>query len=138
VHVSRSLLFFPCTNVPYVNIHTEHISIYPVMSATETITKLFPHCSHLTNIHPTVSPAVSVATRQSLCSQKNSQGYTCFHALRRTTFRKAVILLLRSAVLSRLIGSCGTVKGCRTVHFVLCSVSSIRSSNTVAVNSAAV
>jgi len=30
------------------------------------------------------------------------------------------------------------VKGCCTVHFVLCSVSSIRSSNTVAVNSALV
>jgi len=28
------------------------------------------------------------------------------------------------------------VKGCCTVHFVLCFVSSIRSSNTVAVNSA--
>jgi len=72
VHVSRSLLFFPCTNVPYVNIHTEHISIYPVLSATEAITKLFPHCSHLTNIHSTVSPAVSVATPQSLWSQNNS------------------------------------------------------------------
>ena len=34
--------------------------------------------------------------------------------------------------------SVGTVKGCCTVHFVLCSVSSISSSNTVAVNSAAV
>ena len=31
-----------------------------------------------------------------------------------------------------------TVKGCWTVHFVLCSVSSISSSNTVAVNSASV
>ena len=34
--------------------------------------------------------------------------------------------------------SVGTVKDCCTVHFVLCSVSSIRSSNTVAVNSAVV
>ena len=34
--------------------------------------------------------------------------------------------------------SVGTLKGYCTVHFVLCSVSSIRSSNTVAVNSAAV
>jgi len=34
--------------------------------------------------------------------------------------------------------SVSTVKGCCTVHFVLCSVSSIKSSNTVAVNSVAV
>jgi hypothetical protein len=33
--------------------------------------------------------------------------------------------------------SVGTVKGCCAVHFVLCSVSSIRSINTVAVNSVA-
>jgi hypothetical protein len=73
--ISTSLLhslIFPCTNVFYVNIHSEHISIYPVLSGIEATIKLFPHCSHLTNIHSTVPPAVSVATPQSLCSQNNT------------------------------------------------------------------
>jgi hypothetical protein len=108
--ISTSLLhslIFLCTNIFYVNTHTEHISIYPALSGTEATIKLFPHCSHLNNIHSTVPPAVSVATPQSLCSQNNTKWLTCFHALQKDNFRKEVILLLRSAVLSRYIGSCG-------------------------------
>ena len=50
---------------------------------------------------------LSVATPQSLCSQNNTKWPTCFDALHKTSVRKAVILLLRPAVLSRGIGICG-------------------------------
>jgi len=93
--VARSPIF-PCTSVSYVNTHTEHISIYPILSGTEATIKLFPHCSHLTNIHSTVPPAVSVATPQLLCSHNSTQWLTCFHALHKDNFKKTVILLLRS------------------------------------------
>ena len=94
----RSLIS-SCTSVSYVNTHTEHNSIYPVLSGTEATIKLFPHCSHLTNIHSTVPPAVSVATPQSLCSHNNTQWPTCFHALHKDNFKRAVILLLCSCQL---------------------------------------
>jgi hypothetical protein len=54
-----------------------------------------------------VPPAVSVHTPQSLCSQNNIEWATCFHALQNDNSKKAVILLPRSAVLSRCIRNCG-------------------------------
>jgi len=104
---NKHISYFSCTTGPYVNTHTQHISIYPALSGTEATIKLFPPCSHLTNIHSTVPPAVSVTTPQSLCSHNNWQWPTCFHTLHKASFRKAVILLLRSAVLSQYIGSYG-------------------------------
>ena len=106
-HIFTALSYFPCTTVSYINTHTQHVSTYPALWCTEATIKLFPHCSHLTNIHCTVPPAVSVTTPQSLYSHNNSQWPTCFHALHKASFRKAVILLPLSDVLSQCICSCG-------------------------------
>ena len=40
-HIFTALSIFPCTTVPCVNTHTQHISIYPVLTGTEATIKPF-------------------------------------------------------------------------------------------------
>jgi len=99
-------LVFPCTNVPSVSTHTTYLHIScPVSYWSHHKAVSSPSPRYQYSLY-SATLLLSVATPQSLCSQKNTQWPTCFHALLEDNFRKAGILLLGSAALLQCTDSC--------------------------------